>query len=332
MLWRTPEGVSQDITTLPAYLQTWRLQLSHTKTVTTAFHLNNRKAKRELNVYNNVKRLPFCPVPSYFVVNLNRFLTFPSPPQGFVRKTLHSSRVVEATCGSGWSAGAKTLRISALSLVYSTAEYCAPVWCCSMHTRLIDSILDDALRTGCLHPTPTEDLPVLAGIQPAELHRLGATLFLANRAIRDPDHVLHRDLVGQQDAHLGRLRSRRPFVPATWKLLGSLSELEIRVKQSTKYKWNADYLESTSKVHAFILRGSSRPLGMCLLRTSWVRLNPLRTGVERFHSSMYKWGLDPSPNCECGATEQTADHVISSCLLHRVPRGTRGLQVLDDAT
>ena len=38
-----------------------------------------------------------------------------------------------------------------------------------------------------------------------------------------------------------------------------------------------------------------------------------------FHSSMYNWGLVPSPNCECGATEQTADHVISSCLLHHVP-------------
>ena len=55
-----------------------------------------------------------------------------------------------------------------------------------------------------------EDLPVLAGIQPAELRRLGATLCLANCAI----HVLHGQLVGQQDAHLGRLRLRRPFVPA----------------------------------------------------------------------------------------------------------------------
>ena len=64
----------------------------------------------------------------------------------------------------------------------------------------------------------------------------------------------------------------------------------------------------------------------------WVRLKRLRTGVGRFHSSTYKWGLAPSPNCECGATEQTADHGISSCLLRHVPRGTRGLQVLHDAT
>ena len=130
----------------------------------------------------------------------------------------------------------------------------------------------------------------------------------------------------------GHLRSRRPFVPAAWKLLDGVSEHDIRVKQWTKLKWNADYLESTSRFRAFISRVSSRPLGMSLLRTSLVRLNRLRTGLGRFHSSMYKWGLAPSPNCECGTTEQTADHVLSSCLIHHVPRGTRGLQVLDDTT
>ena len=226
------------------------------------------------------------------------------------------------------------MRISILSLIYSTAEYCAPVWRRSTPTRLIDSILNDALRivTGCWRPTPTENLPVPAGIQSAELRRLGATLFLTNRAIHDPDHVLHRQLVGQQDTQLGRLRSRRPFVPAAWKLLGSLSKLDIRVKQWTKHKWNANYLESTSRFRAFISRVSSRPLEMSLPRTFWVRLNRLRTGVGHFQLFMYKWSLAPSPNCECDATEQTADHVISSCLIHHVPRGTRGLQVMDDAT
>ena len=135
-----------------------------------------------------------------------------------------------------------------------------------------------------LAPQPTEDLPVLAGVQPAELRRLGATFSFANRAIYDPDHVLQ--LVGQQDAHQERLRSRRPFVPAAWKLLDSLFQLDTCVKQWTKYKWNADYLESTSRVRAFIPRVISRPLGMSLPRTSWVRFNRLRTGVGCFHSSM----------------------------------------------
>ena len=46
--WKELEGtLSQDMSTLSAYLQTWRLKLSHTKTVTAAFHLNNREIKRE---------------------------------------------------------------------------------------------------------------------------------------------------------------------------------------------------------------------------------------------------------------------------------------------
>ena len=84
--------------------------------------------------------------------------------------------------------------------------------------------------TGCLRPIPTENLPVLADIQPAELRQLGAMISLANRAIHVSNHVLHGHLVVQQDAHLGRLRSRRPFVPAAWKLLDGLSKLDIREK------------------------------------------------------------------------------------------------------
>ena len=94
--------------------------------------------------------------------------------------------------GSGWGAGAKTLHIATLSLVYSTAEYCAPVWCRSAHTRLIDSVMNNALRivTGCLRPTPTDHLPVLSGIQPAELRRLGATLFFGLLWISGPRSYL----------------------------------------------------------------------------------------------------------------------------------------------
>ena len=64
---RTP---SQDMTTLSAYLQTWRLKLSHTTTVTAAFHLHNRKAKRELKVCNIDMTLPFCPFHTYLGVKL----------------------------------------------------------------------------------------------------------------------------------------------------------------------------------------------------------------------------------------------------------------------
>ena len=228
---------------------------------------------------------------------------------------------------SGWGAGAKTLHIATLSLVYSTAEYCAPVWCRSAHTRLIDSVLNDALRivTGCLRPAPTDHLPVLSGIQPAELRRMGATLSLAYRGSLDPDHILYGLLSGSSDTCQVRLRSRRPFVPAARNLTDNLGRLGIRASEWTNHKWNAEYCEN-----AFLPRIRARPVRMGLHRAAWVKLNRLWTGVGRFHSSMHKWGLAPLPNCECGASEQTADHILIACSIHRAPHGARGLTVLDD--
>ena len=236
--------------------------------------------------------------------------------------------------GSGWGAGAKTLRIAILSLVYSTAEYCVPIWCRSAHTRLIDSVLNDALRivTGCLRPTPTDHLPILPGIQPAELRRMGATLSLAHRGSLDPDHILYGLLSGSSDTCQVRLRSRRPIVPAVRNLLDNLARLGIHAFEWTNHKWKTEYCENASRLCVFVPETGARPVGMGLPRAAWVKLNRLRTGVGRFHSSMHKWGHAPLSNCECGAFEQTADHVLTACPIHRAPHGARGLTVLDDET
>ena len=49
--------------TLRECLQTWKLKLSSTKTVSTVFHVNNKEAKRELKVNFNNETLPFCSEP-----------------------------------------------------------------------------------------------------------------------------------------------------------------------------------------------------------------------------------------------------------------------------
>ena len=171
--WKDLEGtLSQDMSTLSAYLQIWRLKFSHTKTVMAAFHLKNQEAKCKLKVYNNGRLLPFCPTPTYLGVKLDRLLMFHHHLVALRKKLSLCITLLRRFMGSGWGTGAKTLCIATLSLVYSTAEYCVPVWCHSAHTCLINSVLNDALRivSGCLHPTPTDHLPVLSGIQPAELH------------------------------------------------------------------------------------------------------------------------------------------------------------------
>ena len=253
--WKDLEGsLSQDMSTLSAYLQTWRLKLSHTKTVTAAFHLNNREAKRELKVYNKGRILQFCLTPTYLWVKLDRSLTFHHHLVALRKKLSSRVTILRRLVGSGWSTGFRTLRAATLSLVYSTAEYCAPVWCRSAHTRLIDSVLNHAFRiiTGCLRFTPTDHLPVLSGIQPAELRRLGAILSLAYRGSLDPDHILYGLLSGSSDTGQVRLRSRRPFVPGAWNLLDNLARLGIRASEWTNHKWNAEYCENASSHHAFV--------------------------------------------------------------------------------
>ena len=141
--WKDLEGtLIQDMSTLSLYLLTWRLKLSHTKTA--AFHLNNREPKRELKVYNNDKLLPFYPNPTYLGVKLDRSLTFRHHLVALHEKLSSRVTLLRQLVGSGWGAVAKTLCIATLSPVYSTAEYCVSVWCCSAHTHLIDSILNDA--------------------------------------------------------------------------------------------------------------------------------------------------------------------------------------------
>ena len=171
-----------------------------------------------------------------------------------------------------------------------------------------------------------------SGIQPAELRRLGATPSLAKRGILNADQILHAQLHGLPNVPRERLKSRRPFVPAARKLLNDLSKLDIRAAQWTNCRWSAEYSKRTFVLHVFIPRTSCRPLGMGLPRTSWVKLNRLRTGVRRFYSSMYKWGVALSPNGEYGVTDETADYVILTYLIHRAPRGVAGLMVLDDHT
>ena len=129
-----------------------RLKLSHTKRVTKAFYLNNRDAKHKLKVYNNDRLLPFCSILTYVGIKLDRSLTLRHHLVALNKKTNFARHTVAATCKLRMECWCQTLRTVVLSLVYSRAEYCAPVWCRGAHTRFIDSVL---------RPTPTDHLPIL---------------------------------------------------------------------------------------------------------------------------------------------------------------------------
>ena len=85
------------MTTLSAYLQTWRLKLSHAKTVRAAFCLHNR----ELKVNDNGKILPFCPVPTYLGMKLERALTYRHHLEALRKKLSTRVSLLRRLAGSG---------------------------------------------------------------------------------------------------------------------------------------------------------------------------------------------------------------------------------------
>ena len=137
------------------------------------------------------------------------------------------SALIRKLVGTGWGASPPTLCTSALTLVYAPAEFCAPTWSRSRHTSPLDVSLNCTLCliTGCLQPTPVEQLPVLAGIPPAELRRRAASLALARRAT-NPDHLLRHTITREETQP--RLKSWRPFATSGKDLLSTALHNEIK--------------------------------------------------------------------------------------------------------
>ena len=113
---------------------------------------------------------------------------------------------------SKWGATPNTLRSSALAICYSAAEYACPVLERSAHAKKLVVTLNETCRriTGCLKPTNTNSLPVLAGIAPSYIRRAVASRTERTRQATDERHPLN--------GHLGvvpRLKSRKSFMTCT---------------------------------------------------------------------------------------------------------------------
>ena len=240
--WQAVERVlSKDMATIGEYLQTWKLKLSTTKTVSAVFHHKNKEAKHVLKVNHSNETLPFCSESKHFGATLERSLRYRWHLKSLHKKLASRVALLRWLAGSAWCAGATTLRTNTLALVHLTAEYCAPVWCRSAHTRLIHPTINDALRivTGCMRPTPADNLSVLAGIQPAELRRKRATLFLARRAMVS-GHLLHSALTCPPSRNGRRLKSRHSFVPAAQQLFSSPDNKNRNAGLWADHRWNAE--------------------------------------------------------------------------------------------
>jgi len=260
-------GLCKDMATLGEYLQTWKLKLCTTKKVSAVFHLNSKETKRELKVNFNNETLPFCSESKYLGVTLDRSLTYRRHLESLCKKLTSRVVLLRRLAGSGWGAGATTLRTATPALLHSTAESCAPVWCRSAHTRLINPTINDALLTvtGCLRPAPADNLPILAGIQPAEIHRRGATLSLGCRAV-EPGNLLHSALTRPSGAAARRLKSRHPFVPAAKQLISFSDNNNVRAAQWADHQWNAEWADNLTILRTSIPDTGALTPGMTLPR------------------------------------------------------------------
>ena len=166
--WQMLEAVlTQNMSIISTYLQKWKLRLSITKTMTAVFHLYNMEAKRELHAIVEGCMLPFSTEPTYLGIKLDRALTFRHHLESLRSKLKSHIGLLRRLAGSSWGANVQTLRTTAQAFIHSTAEYCAPVWCRSAHTHLINKTINDTLCivTGYLRPAPTCNLHILANIQ-----------------------------------------------------------------------------------------------------------------------------------------------------------------------
>ena len=92
-----------------------------------------------MNISVDNTQLRFQPFPTYLGVRLDRTLSFKQHLDSAKAKTTARTVLISRLAGTTWGASTKTLRISTEALVFSAAEYCAPVWCRSSQVHKLDT-------------------------------------------------------------------------------------------------------------------------------------------------------------------------------------------------
>jgi len=211
--WKTVEGVrSKDMATIGEYLQTWKLKFSSTKSVLAIFHLN-KEAKHELKVNFNDKTLPFCSEPTYSKQCWTGHSRITNTLSN-LQKVDITHFTLEAACSLWLGCRSNNVANSHLSPgpLNSRVLHSCLVWQCSNLPHSIDPAMNSALQNviRCLHPIPVDNLPILAGIQSAELRCQRATLSLARHPM-EPRHLLHSALTCSLGGNAWHLQLRHTY-------------------------------------------------------------------------------------------------------------------------
>lgn len=98
----------------------------------------------------------------YLGIKIDRALTFKKHLEGLKNKLKTRNNIISKLAESTWGNDARVLHVSRLTLLYSVAEYCAPVWFRSSYCKKVDTELNQTMRiiTGTIRTTEVQWLPV----------------------------------------------------------------------------------------------------------------------------------------------------------------------------
>jgi len=252
------------------------------------FHLYNIKAHRQVNLCLNDERFRHKPNPVYLGITLDRSLSFREHLQKTAAKVATRNNRLSLLAGSSWGASAATLRKSALTLCYSTEEYCAPVWSRSSHAKLIDIQLNKAVRilSGTLQSTLILWLPVLSHIPPPHLWREDEISKLLNKA----EFCDHLPLSSDVTDH--------PTLIGFWRINPD-ADTTAPVSSRWREVWQSVTVINSSLVNDSTVRAPS----FHLLRRQWSLVNRFRTG-QGHCGTCRKNGVWQTMKCLSAATSR----------------------------
>ena len=210
---KVEENLSNYTKTICQYLHDWHLKLSQSKTVSPLFHLKNHLASKSIKIVLDPNTiLNYERYPTYLGITLDQNLTYKNHLHKLKQKVSSREALVRKLSGTNWGTLFDTLRTSTTALVFAPAEYGAPVWCKSIHTKTLDVPLNEAMRivSGCIRPSPLNFLPPLSGIQPPSCRRKILCKRLYYKA-DNTDHLLHNILYSKTPPK--RLKFRKPLPP-----------------------------------------------------------------------------------------------------------------------
>jgi len=316
--------LSEDVSILKAFFDKWYLKMNMTKTVSSVFHLSTLKSYMEPRVVVDGVTLRVDPNPTYLGITLDRSLTYVNHCRNAGHKAQKRVNLLRKLAGTTWGANTALLRTTALALVFSAAEYGAPVFTrSSKNVAYIDVPLRAAMRVvaGVNQCTENAWLPVMSAIEPPHVRREKATQKWLAKAKTAGDTPLKQ--IVRRAPKSGRLKSRNAFYNAGVR--------DFDAQGMWEYEWAKNTPRGGEVVSDL---GVRLPGFSNSTRSQWTAANRLRSHAAKTQSVMYH--IDPhsfpSPKCSlCDRLEaQTTEHLVTVCPATKLEGGFQAIHQMTD--